>query len=300
MGEKSIKPIFKSGPVPGLRVLLLVTIAIVLMLFDHRSPTFHQFRNKLAVAIVPIQMLVNEPIRMVHTAITTITMQHDLLAQNEELKAKQLLLQARLQKLLVLQQENAQLKKLLQSTSHITGKVKVAQLMAVDLDPSLQQIVLDDGKDAQVYVGQPVLDAYGVMGQVIDIAPLTSKVLLITDTRSAVPVQDYRNGIRAVAVGTGVYGRLTLIHIPDTADIKVGDLFVTSGLGLHYPVGYPVGVVDQVVHAPGKHFATVTLQPSAHLDQTQRVLLVWPNKQSLMIAVRKELAKKVPELNYGT
>ena len=125
------------------------------------------------------------------------------------------------------------------------------------------------------------------MGQVVDLAKDTSKVLLVTDARSAVPVQDYRNGVRAVIVGTGDNQTLKLINVPRLSDIRQGDLFVTSGYGQRFPQGYPVGVVTGVQHAVGQEFLQVTLLPSAHLDQTQRVLLVWPGQ----LKIRKQVEK---------
>jgi len=186
------------------------------------------------------------------------------------------------------------LRKLLQSTSEISGRVVVAQLLAVSLDPRLQQVILDRGSHIKVYNGQPVLDAFGVMGQVVDVGPLTSKVLLLTDTRSAVPVQDYRNGLRAIAVGQGITGKLNLINVTNATNIKQGDLFVTSGLGLHYPVGYPVGVVSAIQKTPSQQFTQISLVPSAHLDQTQQVLLVWPSKAALFKAVQSQLQQPLP------
>ncbi len=292
----AIKHIFKTGPAAGLRAILLGALALMLIMLDHRSAYFHRIRSELSVVAAPFQMLVDAPIKWVHWLGTSVTAQRHLLEDNARLRAHELLLESKLQKLLALERENAQLRELLKSTTEVAGRVIVAQLLAVDLDPSLQQIVLDKGSRKHVYVGQPVLDAYGVMGQVINVGPLTSKILLATDTRSAVPVQDYRNSIRSVAVGLGASGKLALINVPNTSDIKVGDLFVTSGLGLRFPVGYPVGSVSKVEHVPGRRFAVITLIPAAHLDQTRQVLLVWPSKVSLVKAVRKQLNKTISSI----
>jgi len=278
----------------SLRALFFLVVAIVLMVMDHRSPGFHRFRTRLAVVVVPIQVVVNTPIKWVHWLGTGVVAQQHLLEENARIKAHELLLESKLKKLLVLERENAQLKELLQSTTKISGRVKVAQLLAVDLDPTVQQIILDKGSHDRVYLGQPVLDAYGVMGQVANVGPLTSKILLITDVESAVPVKDYRNGLRAIAVGLGASHHLAVIHVIDTVNVKVGDLFVTSGLGLRFPVGYPVGVVSSVKKVPGRRFLTIRLLPSAHLDQTQQVILAWPNKQALTKAVRAQLEKPLP------
>ncbi len=238
----------------------------------------------------PIQYLVNTPIKTIHWIATNITTQQQLMADNARLRAHEWLLESKLQKLLALERENAQLRELLKSTSRIHGLgLLVAQLLAVNLDPNLQQVVVDKGTQSHIYVGQPVLDAYGIIGQVVDVSLLTSNVMLISDPKNAVPVQDYRNGTRAIAVGLGSSDKLMLINVPDTSDIKKGDLFISSGLGLRYPAGYPVGVVSELIHNPVKRFARIILQPSAHLDQSQQVLMVWPDKTSLNNTIRKNL-----------
>lgn len=278
----------------GLRALFFLIVAIVLMVMDHRSPGFHHFRSRLSIVVFPVQFIVNTPIKWVHWLSTSVVAQQRLLQENAALKAHDSLLESKLKKLFILRRENAQLKELLQSTKKISGRVKVAQLLAVDLDPTVHQIILDKGSHDHVYAGQPVLDAYGVMGQVIDVGLVTSKILLITDPSSAVPVKDYRNGLRAIAAGLGGSQHLALIHVTDTADVKVGDLLVTSGLGLRFPVGYPVGVVSRIKKVSGRRFMTIQLTPSAHLDQTQQVILAWPNQQALTKAVQRQLKKPIP------
>ena len=259
---------------------------------------FQKTRADLALVVLPIQYLVNAPIKAIHWIVTNVTTQQQLVADSARLRAHELLLESKLQKLLALEHENAQLRKLLKSTSHVgNARVIIAQLLAVNLDPNLQQIIIDKGARHHIYVGQPVLDAYGVVGQVIHVGPLTSKVMLISDPKSAVPVQNYRNGIRAIAVGMGSSEKLVLINVPDTSNIQKGDLFVSSGLGLRYPIGYPVGIVSEVRHNFSKRFTTIILQRSAHLDQSQQVLIAWPNKASLVKAVREELKSKLTPMS---
>jgi rod shape-determining protein MreC len=259
------------------------------MLLDQKAVFFQKIRSDLSLTVLPIQYFVNAPIKTVRWIVNGVSSQQQLLADNARLRAHEFLLESRLQKLLALERENAQLRQLLKSTSHVGGQVIVAQLLAVDLDPSLQQILVDKGERNHIYEGQPVLDPYGVMGQVVRVGPLTSKIMLITDPKSAVPVQDYRNGTRAIAMGLGSAGGLSLANVPNTTQIKTGDLFVSSGLGLRYPVGYPVGTVRLLTRTPGKRFATIVLQPSARLDRAQQVLMVWPSKAPFKQAVQKQL-----------
>lgn len=276
---------------PGLRTFLCMGLAVILIILDQRAIFFQKIRADLALIVLPIQYLVSVPIKTIHWITTNVTSQQQLVADNARLRAYELLLESKLQKLLALERENAQLRKLLKLISYIgNARVIVAQLLAVSLDPNLQQIIVDKGAHHHIYVGQPVLDAYGVVGQVVHVGPLTSKVMLISDPKSAVPVQDYRNGIRAIAIGMGSSEKLVLINVSDTSSIQKGDLFVSSGLGLRYPISYPVGVVSEIRLNSKKRFSTtIILQRSAHLDQLQQVLMAWPSKSSLAEAVQKEL-----------
>jgi len=136
--------------------------------------------------------------------------------------------------------------------------------------------VINKGQREGAYYGQPVVDADGVMGQIIHVGPFSSTVLLITDPSHALPVQINRNGLRAIAVGTGLDSILLLENLPTNADIRKGDLVVSSGLGHRFPQGYPVGVVEDIQLEPAEPFAKVVVTPSAHPGQSREVLLVWP------------------------
>lgn len=257
-------------------------ISCVLMTMDHQFDYFSRFRSMLSLVVAPMQYMVDRPVEFIRWVDTSFTTQQNLLVENAQLRARQLLLYAKLQKVLALEQENEQLKALLRSSTSIHEKVTVAQLLAVDLAPYTQQIVIDKGERDGVYLGQPVLDAYGVMGQIIAVGPVNSRVLLITDTRSAVPVQNNRNGNRAIAGGLGFDGSLELINVPITTDFRKGDFLVTSGLGGNYPPGYPVGVVSKVKLTQGERFANINIMPAAHVNQSRQVLLVWPKKGTLI------------------
>ena len=158
-------------------------------------------------------------------------------------------------------------------------KAMAAQVLAVDPTSTRQLVILDKGNRDGVYVGQPVLDAKGVMGQIIDAGYMTSTVLLISDAKCAVPVRNNRTGERAILVGTDNIGQLSLINLPKTSSIHKGDLLVTSGLGRLYPEGYPVGRVETVHSIPGEAFVKVDVTPVALLNRNRLVLLIWPDKE---------------------
>lgn len=248
------------------------------MIVDHRYHYLAESRSVLTSIISPLRIMVDAPARLINWLEINIAQQHNLVVENEQLRTEQLILRTKLQRLTALREENDQLRALLKSSSKVGGKVLVAQLLAVDLAPFTRQVVLNKGRHDNVFVGQAVLDAYGVMGQVIEVNRSSSRVLLISDSRSAVPVQSTRTGSRSIAVGQGVSNDLQLLFVPDTADFQVGDSLETSGLGKRFPVSYPVGVVSEVTHKAGERFSQITVYPSAHLDSSRQVLLVWPSE----------------------
>lgn len=264
------------------------------MVFDHRKNYLAPVRATLTTLVAPLQYLIDKPIELTQTLTTDLASRKALLAENASLRAQQLLLQAKLQKLITLQNENNQLRALLAAPLRIENeRITAARLLAIDTEPSISEMILDKGQHAGVYIGQAVVDAHGIVGQIIQIGPLTSRVLSVTDLRSAVPVQNTRNGIRSIIAGQGSFAKLALVNMPTTADIKVGDLLVSSGLGGHYPEGYPVGTVTQIHHNPGEQFDTIAVTPSAQLDRNRQVLLIWPPKAPTIDAPASQLANKV-------
>lgn len=259
-------------------MLVLSMLAIILMVFDKRADTFAQIRAALSMPLAPLQSMVNWPVQWVSQLEVAFSSHDRLVKENLDLKAEQLLLKAQMQRWMAIESENNQLKALLRSSTEVQGKVLVARLLSIATDPFVNQVTIDKSSHDNLFVGQPVLDANGVMGQVIHVGPLFSKVLLINDPHSGVPVQVTRNGVRAIAVGDAYSGKLRLANVPQTTDIRVGDVLITSGLGERYPEGYPVGQVTSVIKDPGLQFMSIAVEPSARLDRSREVLLVWPNK----------------------
>lgn len=276
--EKAIKTLFTRSSHQSLRLLGLSILAIALMLADVHLPATAKLRQMLTVLVLPVQYAVDLPIAAAAWLHDNLSSRQQLKQENAHLRAEQLMLKARMQKLIALQKENKQLRNLLQSLPKAQEKFLVAQLLSVASEPFSQQIVLDKGFKQGVFVGQPVIDAEGLIGQVINVAPLTSRVLLLSDNQSAVPVQDTRSAVRGIVVGRGTVDALALINMPKTTAIKSGDQLVTSGLGQRFPEGFPVGIVSRVSSAPGDEFATIYVKPSAHLNRSRLVLLIWPGQ----------------------
>lgn len=232
-------------------------------------------RDTFSVVTYPLQQLVNLPRTVGGWFEENLATRHALQAENTSLRAQNLLLNVRLQKLATLESENMRLRELLDSSFKINERVLIAELLAVDLDPFTRRIIINKGSRSGVVEGQTLVDAHGVIGQTVHVGPFSSTAMLITDPSHAVPIQVNRNGLRAILVGTGEPDRLELMHVPNTADIEVGDLLVTSGLGGRFPPGYPVARVTTFLPDPRERFAQVYAEPTASLEQSREILLVW-------------------------
>ncbi len=249
------------------------------MVVDHLSDFLDQARAGLTTVVTPVLVIADYPNRTADTVQAVFATRGSMQVKISLLEQEQLLLKAKTEKMAALTAENNRLRNLLGSASKLEDNVLVAELIGVDPDPNRHEVMIDKGSNQSVFVGQPVLDAEGLMGQVIEVSPLTSRVLLISDQSHSIPVQVVRSNLRLIAQGSGVTRKLDLMHVQGTADIKPGDLLVSSGLGDRFPVGYPVGVVQTIQHDPGKPFAVATAVPSAFLDRSRHVLLVFSEKR---------------------
>jgi rod shape-determining protein MreC len=225
--------------------------------------------------VYPIQIVVDAPFRLWEWTRESTAGRNRLELELSRLRTERLLTAARLQRLNALEAENARLRNLLDARTQVRDEVRVAEIMAVDANPYRHSIVIDIGSRDGVYDGQAIVDASGVVGQVIQAGLTTSQALLISDPSHSLPVEVNRNGLRTIANGTGELDRLNLPFLPNNADIREGDLLVTSGLGGAFPAGYPVAEVTSVVRIPQEPFADVTAEPTASLDRVREVMLIW-------------------------
>ncbi|WP_410017100.1 rod shape-determining protein MreC [Pseudomonas sp. 5P_3.1_Bac2] len=259
--------------------MVFTLLSVVLMVVDARLAILKPLRAQLGLIVEPVYKAAELPIWLWRSATQELSSRSVLAAENEKLKAERLMLERRLQKLAALTEQNVRLRELLNSAALVDDKVLATELIGVDPNPFTHRILIDKGSKDGVVMGQPVLDARGLMGQVVEVMPYASRVLLLTDTTHSIPVQVNRNGLRAIATGTGNPERLELRHVADTADIKEGDLLVSSGLGQRFPAGYPVAVVSEVVHDTGP-FATVRAVPTAMLNRSRYMLLVFTDPRT--------------------
>lgn len=272
-----MQTLFLQGPPVFFRTLVLIVASIVLMTADHRWHQLEIVRNALSHLLYPLQYTIDLPIRLYYWGDETLSGHQTLLDENRKLKDLHLQSRVQLQKLDILEKENARLRELLSATPKISERVLVAEIMSVDVDPYRQLLILNKSSRDDVYDGQPVIDAQGVMGQIVHVSASSSTMMLITDASHALPVQIDRTGLRAVAFGTGKIDYLDLRHIPHNADVREGDLLITSGLGGRFPPNYPVAKITHIERPMGEPFVNVRAEPLARLDRSREVLLVWHN-----------------------
>lgn len=261
------------------RLVVALFLSAGLIVFDHVFNGFATTRVYLNSLVSPIQYLANLPGEVLSASADRLVSHQQLLEQNAELTHNATLLSGRLQRYRLLKEENDTLRRLLNSPVRIETRKEVAELMAVDNNPYSHQILIDRGAMQGVYEGQPVLDDKGVVGQIMQVGSTNSRVLLLADVTHAIPVRIARNNIRLVASGSGSLDELMLEHVPHSADIEVGDLLLSSGLGEVYPEGYPVGIITVIVRDEGRPFAKVRAKPVAQLDRLKYLLLLWPGEQ---------------------
>ncbi len=262
-----------------MRLVVLVILSITLMTIDHRSQQLQPVRAAISLFVLPVQHLVNIPVNAGYWVGESLQSRSQLEDENGQLKMQNTLLKTQLQKLNSIEAENQRLRELLHSSKRVGEKIQIGEVIAVDLDPFSRQLVINKGLDFNVYEGQPILDADGVMGQIVHVAALNSIAMLITDPNHAIPVQVNRNGVRAIAVGTGNQQQLDLPNMPNNTDIQVGDLLITSGLGGRFPPGYPVARITRIDTDPAQPYAQITAEPTAKLDRNREVLMVWPESR---------------------
>ena len=273
-----MQPLFLRGPSITLRAIILVALSIGIMIADHRWHHLEKVRGVIETYVIyPLRYTINLPVSFVDWVDESLTSHQLLLSENKQYQKAELRYRVQLQKLSVLEKENERLRYMLSASPKVGEPVLVAELLAVDQDPYRQQVVLNKGINDQVYLGQPIIDAWGVMGQIIHLADGSSTAMLISDPSHAIPVQVNRNGLRSTAFGTGNAAELELRYIPHNADIQEGDLIVASGLGQRFPPNYPVAKIVKIERPKGESFAYVVAEPLAHLDESREVLLVWHN-----------------------
>ena len=270
-------------------MVFLTLLSIALIYVDHHYTYLNKVRYYLGTVTYSIYYLTNAPIRAWEWAYYQLGEQSSLKEKNAELKQKNMILNAEIQKFSTLRAENRRLKSLFKATQQQKNKKSmIANLIATNYTPFRQHIILDKGKNDNVYIGQPILDSKGVMGQIISITPFSSIGMLISDPSHSMLVQVGDLGVRSLLVGTGNPNQLKLEYLPPDVSIAVGDTAITSGLDRRYPPDYPIGYVSQVIRTKNDTFANILIKPYANLNYGREVLLIWESALADKVMKREQ------------
>lgn len=278
------KPLFLQRSSKTVKVVLCVVASLVLLALEKREGA-DSLRSPLATVAYPIQRLVSAPTRTLHDLIEDNQRQTSLQDENQTLRQEILLLQGRQLQFEALERENIRLRGLLESSFKVGDQVLIAEPLSISLNPFEQMVSINKGSRFGVFRGQAVVDAHGIVGQVLRVTPYSADVVMITDPDHALPVQVNRTGLRTIATGTGSTDRLDLPYLPVNADVKEGDLLVSSGLGGVFPSGYPVAKISRINPEGGNSAGKISAIPLATLDRNHELLLVWSNTVPVSRAV---------------
>ena len=287
-------PFFNRGPAPLVRLAFFVSIAVLLMVLDARFRYAESVRQVVALAAYPIQRVAMAPIDLFHAVANYFGSTAALQEENAALKTKQLRTAPELLRLEALQEENNQLRRLLDAQERLPGKSVFAEILYAGRDPFSRKVVIDKGSQHNIQAGQPVIDDVGVIGQVTRVYLLMSEVTLLSDKDQAIPLQVQRNGLRAVAYGGAEGGMLDLRFMAANTDIRNGDTLVKSGIDGTYPPGLPVATVARIERDAAYAFAKIYLAPTAGTDRYRQVLVLTSEAKAPPPEETEQPVKKPP------
>jgi rod shape-determining protein MreC len=265
----------RGGASPGFRFTLYATLAVVLMFVDQRRHWLVEVRYVLSGAAYPLQLAVSSPTAAWRWTEESFATREALRAENARLRERDRLLEMKTQRFEALSRENGELRGLRDALPPVADHWLIGEVVNVELNSLRQRVLIDRGARNGVFKGQAVMDSHGLLGQTMHVGPWSAEVILVTDPEHAVPVEIERTGVRTIAVGAGDTQSLALPYLPANADVKPGDLLVTSGLGGVFPQGYPVARVIEVRHDAVQPLAQIRARPLAELDRLHEVMLVW-------------------------
>ena len=267
-------PFFHRGPSPLARLTFFTIVAIALMIADHRFHALERVRMSLSVLVHPVQQLASVPGDVLGRAADYFASQDRLLRENSDLKVKVLENAAAAQEAKMLRAEHQQILAMSERRARYEDRGIVAEVIYNARNPFTRKVVVDKGLTHGIQSGMPVIDGNGVVGQITNVGPFTSEVTLVTEKDQSVPVMLTRNGLRAIAVGSGKDGSIDIPFMPVGADIQNGDLFVSSGIDGTYPAGLVVARVAAVEKNTAYVFAKITAQPAAGVENHRFVLVL--------------------------
>lgn len=263
------------------RLIFFALLSLVLMVQDHRGRQLEKIRAGLSLLAEPVLVMAALPARIGGGVLGWFTSSSTLREQNEKLRDERQILQVQLQQYEALEQENRRLRGMLGSAARVADRAIIAEVMEANPEPFTRKIIVSKGSRDGVFVSQPVIDASGIMGQVTQVAWDHARATLLTDPGHAIPVLVVRSGLRAMVLGTGDQDQLRIPYLTAIADIREGDVLVSSGMGGTFPAGYPVAQVTRIVNDPNESFLAITARPAARIGHGTQALLIWPGTKPL-------------------
>ena len=283
---------FHRGPSPLARLTFFTLAAIALMIADHRFHALETVRLSLSVLAHPIQQVAAFPGDALGRIGDYFASQERLLRENQQLKAKVLEQSAAAQEARLLKAEQEHLLSMAPGKSRYADRGTIAEVLYAARNPFTRKIVIDKGLTHTLTAGMPVIDGSGVVGQVTSVGTFTSEVTLVTEKDQSVPVMLVRNGLRAIAVGSGKDGSIDVPFMPVSADVQSGDVFVTSGIDGTYPPGLVVAQVTSVEKNAAYVFAKIVAKPAAGVDNYRYVMVLPLPAATPRPEMREEAPKK--------
>lgn len=274
LAREESSPLFAGTAAGTLRLIFYLALAMVLMVLDHRNGWLWRLRYATAIVIEPVYRLASLPADGLHALGVAFADRRMLTEQNQRLREDLLLANAKLNRMAAVAEQNQRLKELLDTQHSLELHVQLARVIGVDMGAYRHRMMINLGARDGIKAGQPVIDAHGVMGQIVDVMPNSATVMLVTDPEHALPVVVQRTGLRTVAYGSRNGQQLTLPNVPMAADVHEGDKLLTSGLGGRFPQGFPVGEIESIAPAASGMFLEAHADPSADLDRSDEVLVL--------------------------
>jgi rod shape-determining protein MreC len=280
---------------PGPRCFLFAMLSLVLMYFDQRDGWGDRIRYGLAAVAYPIQVTIGSPGRMWSATRNYFRSRGELREENRELRERSRELALRAMRFEALEAENLRLRGLVEAQPPLVERSQIVNVVNAELGRLRQRLILDAGDNQGLYRSQAVIDTRGLMGQIARVGPWSAELMLITDPEAAVPVEVVRSGVRSIAVGTGAADSLELPLLPATADVRAGDVLVTSGLGGVFPAGVPVGTVTEARRDPDELLAVVRARPAAAIDSSRQLMALWFAPSHPAAPATAEMLRSLPE-----
>lgn len=279
MFERTTPRFFDQGPSPAAKLLVCGALAVFLMVADSRFQVIRPVREAVATVIYPLQWLMLQPVLLYRHSSRYFQSLDEALVEAGEAQAQALLLASQANEANFLKLENEQLRSLLGLRDRAATASTTAEVIYETPDPYTNRLTIDKGRTDGIREGAPVLDSYGVIGQVTRVYPFTSEVRFVSDREQTVPVMNMRTGLRMIAFGEAVArpsGGMEVRFVPTGTDIQEGDVLVTSGIDGYYPAGLPVGTVSFVETHHDAPFARIYVEPAAHTLQVRYVVVINP------------------------